>query len=70
MTYSMLVGGESNLTALQDMSANDRELALLLIKMMICNNPSDRPPALAICNYPIFWSSLEILSFFQVYTIF
>ncbi|XP_014471160.1 PREDICTED: serine/threonine-protein kinase/endoribonuclease IRE1 [Dinoponera quadriceps] len=57
--------GEINLIALQDISANDRELALLLIKMMICNNPSDRPPALAICNYPFFWSSLEILNFFQ-----
>ncbi|XP_025155794.1 serine/threonine-protein kinase/endoribonuclease IRE1 isoform X2 [Harpegnathos saltator] len=57
--------GESNLVALQNISASDRELAVLLIKMMICNNPSDRPPALAIYNYPIFWNSLEILSFFQ-----
>ncbi|XP_032689202.1 serine/threonine-protein kinase/endoribonuclease IRE1 isoform X2 [Odontomachus brunneus] len=60
-----IICGESNLITLQTMSANDRELALLLIKMMICNNPSNRPPALAICNYPIFWSSLKILSFFQ-----
>ncbi|KYN04749.1 Serine/threonine-protein kinase/endoribonuclease ire-1, partial [Cyphomyrmex costatus] len=56
---------ESNLTALQEMSPSDRELALLLIKAMICSNPADRPPASAICNYPIFWNLAEILGFFQ-----
>ncbi|XP_071565935.1 serine/threonine-protein kinase/endoribonuclease IRE1 [Temnothorax nylanderi] len=57
--------GESNLTALEKVSSSDRELALLLIKAMICSNPAGRPPALAVCNYPIFWNSAEILGFFQ-----
>lgn len=57
--------GETNLTALQGISSNDRELALLLIKTMICRNPAERPPASSICNYPIFWNPGEILSFFQ-----
>ncbi|XP_029178141.1 serine/threonine-protein kinase/endoribonuclease IRE1 [Nylanderia fulva] len=57
--------GETNMTALQGISSSDRELALLLIKMMICRNPAERPPALSICNYPIFWNPGEILSFFQ-----
>ncbi|XP_012058791.1 PREDICTED: serine/threonine-protein kinase/endoribonuclease IRE1 [Atta cephalotes] len=57
--------GESNLTALQEVSSSDRELALLLIKAMLCSNPAGRPPASAICNYPIFWNLAEILGFFQ-----
>lgn len=56
---------ESNLTALQEISSYDRELALLLIKAMICSNPAGRPPASAICNFPIFWNLAEILGFFQ-----
>lgn len=61
------VGGESNLTTLEEVSSSDRELALLLITAMICSNPTGRPPASAICNYPIFWNLAEILGFFQVY---
>ncbi|XP_011630520.1 serine/threonine-protein kinase/endoribonuclease IRE1 isoform X1 [Pogonomyrmex barbatus] len=57
--------GESNLTALHGISSSDKKLALLLIKAMICSNPIDRPPASAICNYPIFWNLAEILGFFQ-----
>ncbi|XP_029675812.1 serine/threonine-protein kinase/endoribonuclease IRE1 [Formica exsecta] len=57
--------GETNLTALRGISSSDTELALLLIKAMICSNPAGRPPASAICSYPIFWNSAEILSFFQ-----
>lgn len=57
--------GETNLTALRGISSSDKELALLLIKAMICSNPAGRPPASAICNCPIFWNSIEILSFFQ-----
>ncbi|XP_012535031.2 serine/threonine-protein kinase/endoribonuclease IRE1 [Monomorium pharaonis] len=56
---------ESNLTALQNVSSSDRELILLLIKAMICSNPTRRPPASAICNYPFFWNLAEILGFFQ-----
>lgn len=51
---------------LQGISSSDKELALLLIKTMICSNPTGRPPASAICNYPIFWNPAKILSFFQV----
>lgn len=57
--------GESNLTTLEEVSSSDRELALLLITAMICSNPTGRPPASAICNYPIFWNLAEILGFFQ-----
>ncbi|XP_072763557.1 serine/threonine-protein kinase/endoribonuclease IRE1 [Anoplolepis gracilipes] len=57
--------GEINLTALKEISSSDKELALLLIEAMICRNPTERPPASAICNYPFFWNSAEILSFFQ-----
>ncbi|XP_077279454.1 serine/threonine-protein kinase/endoribonuclease Ire1 isoform X2 [Temnothorax americanus] len=60
-----ILGGESTLTALEKMSSSDRELALLLIKAMICSNPAGRPPALAVYTYPIFWTSAEILGFFQ-----
>ncbi|KAL0110554.1 hypothetical protein PUN28_013865 [Cardiocondyla obscurior] len=57
---------ESDLTALEQVSSlSDRELALMLIKAMISSNPAARPPASAICNYPIFWNLAEILSFFQ-----
>jgi len=64
--FISVIGGESNLTALQEVSSSDRELALLLIKAMLCSNPAGRPPASAICNYPIFWNLAEILGFFQV----
>ncbi|XP_011874492.1 PREDICTED: serine/threonine-protein kinase/endoribonuclease IRE1-like [Vollenhovia emeryi] len=57
--------GESNLTSLEKVPPSDRELALLLIKAMICGNPAARPPASAICNYPFFWNLAEILGFFQ-----
>lgn len=67
---SVFAGGESDLTALQGLSSSDKELALLLIKAMICTDPSDRPSASVICNYPIFWNPSEILSFFQVHKIF
>lgn len=55
----------SDLSVLQDLSLNDTELALLLIKAMICSNPTNRPPALAICNHPFFWNPSRILNFFQ-----
>lgn len=61
-----VAGDKSNLTELQEISSNDEELALLLIKAMISSDPTERPPASAICTYPIFWSSSEILGFFQV----
>ncbi|KAK2585144.1 hypothetical protein KPH14_008650 [Odynerus spinipes] len=57
--------GESNLTALQGISQSDKELALSLIKAMISEDPSERPPALAIYNHPLFWESTQVLGFFQ-----
>ncbi|CAL7941148.1 unnamed protein product [Xylocopa violacea] len=58
--------GESDLTALHDrVSQNDKELALVLIKAMIANNPSERPPVTAVHDHPIFWDSTRILGFFQ-----
>lgn len=60
------IGGESNLTALQGISQSDKELALNLIKAMISEDPSERPPALAVYNHPLFWEPIQILGFFQV----
>lgn len=57
--------GESDLTGLQEISENDKEIALILIKAMIDSNPTDRPPATAVQNFPIFWNSAQILNFFQ-----
>ncbi|XP_035725102.1 serine/threonine-protein kinase/endoribonuclease IRE1-like [Vespa mandarinia] len=57
--------GESNLTALQGISQSDKELALNLIKAMISEDPSKRPPALAIHNHPLFWEPNQVLGFFQ-----
>lgn len=59
------IGGESNLTALYGLTRNDRELALILIKAMIADDPADRPPALAVHDHPMFWESMQILAFFQ-----
>jgi len=65
--YSIFIAGDnSDLSALQQLFTNDAELALLLIKAMISNNPTERPSASTICNYPIFWNSSKILNFFQV----
>lgn len=58
--------GESDLSGLQGISESDRELALILIKAMIANSPTDRPPAIAIFQHPIFWNAAQILGFFQV----
>ncbi|XP_051171210.1 serine/threonine-protein kinase/endoribonuclease IRE2 [Leptopilina boulardi] len=57
--------GESDLAGLQEISENDKEVALILIKSMINSNPTDRPPASAVQNFPIFWDSAQILNFFQ-----
>nr|XP_034191794.1 serine/threonine-protein kinase/endoribonuclease IRE1 isoform X2 [Osmia lignaria] len=58
--------GESDLTALHDViSQSDKELALVLIKAMIANNPSERPPVTAVHDHPIFWESVRVLGFFQ-----
>ncbi|XP_074099180.1 serine/threonine-protein kinase/endoribonuclease Ire1 isoform X1 [Cotesia typhae] len=57
--------GESDLSSLTDISNNDKELALVLIKAMIDSDPTSRPPAFAIQNYPFFWNSSRILNFFQ-----
>lgn len=58
--------GENDLTALHDeISQNDKELALILIKAMIANNPSERPPVMAVHDHPIFWEPAKILGFFQ-----
>ncbi|XP_034936103.1 serine/threonine-protein kinase/endoribonuclease ire-1 [Chelonus insularis] len=57
--------GENDLTAIQDIPDSDKELALILIKAMIDKNPTNRPPAIAIQNYPFFWNSSRILNFFQ-----
>ncbi|CAK9817696.1 Serine/threonine-protein kinase/endoribonuclease ire-1 [Anthophora quadrimaculata] len=58
--------GESDLTALYDgIPKNDKELALVLIKAMIANNPSERPPVIAVHDHPIFWEPARILGFFQ-----
>lgn len=54
------------MTALQGISQSDKELALSLIKAMISEDPSERPPALAIYNHPLFWEPNQILAFFQV----
>lgn len=57
--------GESDITSLQGVSKNDKELALVLIKAMIANDPSERPPAIAIYDYPLFWDFSRVLGFFQ-----
>ncbi|XP_016907097.1 serine/threonine-protein kinase/endoribonuclease IRE1 isoform X2 [Apis cerana] len=58
--------GENDLTALHDeISQYDKELALILIKAMIANNPSERPPVMAVHDHPIFWEPAKILGFFQ-----
>ncbi|KOX79225.1 Serine/threonine-protein kinase/endoribonuclease ire-1 [Melipona quadrifasciata] len=58
--------GESDLSGLCDgISQNDKELALVLIKAMIASNPSERPPVMAVHDYPIFWEPATILAFFQ-----
>ncbi|KAK0161952.1 hypothetical protein PV327_008347 [Microctonus hyperodae] len=57
--------GESDLSSLQDISDYDKELALILIKAMIDSDPTCRPPAPAIEDFPIFWSTPRILNFFQ-----
>lgn len=33
---------------------------------MISEDPSERPPALAVYNHPLFWEPNQILGFFQV----
>ncbi|KAG7210888.1 hypothetical protein KM043_012369 [Ampulex compressa] len=57
--------GESNLLTLQGISRHDKDLALTLIRAMIAGDPSERPPAMAIYDYPIFWDAAQVLSFFQ-----
>ncbi|XP_015588609.1 serine/threonine-protein kinase/endoribonuclease IRE1 [Cephus cinctus] len=57
--------GESYLSELQGISESDRELALVLVKAMIAENPGDRPPATAVHKYPIFWNAAQVLGFFQ-----
>ncbi|XP_076648630.1 serine/threonine-protein kinase/endoribonuclease Ire1 [Halictus rubicundus] len=58
--------GESDLTALcEDISESDRELAFMLIKAMIANDPSERPPVITVHEHPIFWEPSRILAFFQ-----
>ncbi|EZA61735.1 hypothetical protein DMN91_004412 [Ooceraea biroi] len=54
-----------DLSALQELSPIDRELALLLVKAMISRIPEERPPASAISTYPIFWYPRKIMNFFQ-----
>jgi len=66
LNFFRSTGGESDLTGLREIFSSDKELALLVIKAMICKDPAERPPASAICNYPIFWNSAKILGFFQV----
>lgn len=56
---------ESDLTSLHGISKSDKELALVLIKAMIANDPSERPPAMAIYDHPLFWDFSRILGFFQ-----
>ncbi|XP_015185635.1 PREDICTED: serine/threonine-protein kinase/endoribonuclease IRE1 isoform X2 [Polistes dominula] len=58
-------GGESDLTALHGISKSDKELALNLIKAMISEDPSERPPAAVVYNHPLFWNPTQILNFFQ-----
>ena len=60
-------GGENDLSSLRGISESDKEVALVLIKSMIADNPTERPPASAVHNYPIFWSASQILNFFQVF---
>ncbi|XP_057319293.1 serine/threonine-protein kinase/endoribonuclease IRE1 [Microplitis mediator] len=62
---SNILCGESNLSTLNNISNSDKELALILIKSMIDSDPTSRPPALAIQNYPFFWNPSRILNFFQ-----
>ncbi|XP_078035621.1 serine/threonine-protein kinase/endoribonuclease Ire1 isoform X2 [Augochlora pura] len=58
--------GESDLTALcEEISESDRQLALVLIKAMIANDPAERPPVIAVHEHPIFWEPSRILAFFQ-----
>ena len=65
MCFVDFVGGDADLSHLQNMKENDQVSALLLIKTMITRNPADRPPAEAVYNYPIFWKPAQILNFFQ-----
>lgn len=57
--------GDSDLSFLQDVHDHDKDLALVLIKAMIDSNPTSRPPALAVENFPFFWNSARVLNFFQ-----
>ncbi|XP_014217501.1 serine/threonine-protein kinase/endoribonuclease IRE1 [Copidosoma floridanum] len=54
-----------DLSNLQSISQNDKEIALVLIKAMISLDPKSRPSAQAVLNHPIFWDAAQILTFFQ-----
>ncbi|XP_001607831.2 serine/threonine-protein kinase/endoribonuclease IRE1 isoform X1 [Nasonia vitripennis] len=57
--------GEIDLTALQNISENDKQVALVLIKAMVDSDPLKRPPAQAIHDHPMFWDAAQVLTFFQ-----
>lgn len=59
-------GGEIDLSALQNISENDKQVALVLIKAMVDSDPLRRPPAQAIYDHPMFWDAAQVLTFFQV----
>lgn len=54
------------MSALQNISENDKQVALGLIKAMVASDPVDRPPAQAIYDHPMFWDAAQVLTFFQV----
>ncbi|XP_058791502.1 serine/threonine-protein kinase/endoribonuclease IRE1 isoform X2 [Phymastichus coffea] len=60
-----ILGGEIDLSSLQNISENDKQVALVLIKAMIASDPIDRPPAQAIHDHPMFWDAAQVLTFFQ-----
>ncbi|XP_043279722.1 serine/threonine-protein kinase/endoribonuclease IRE1 isoform X2 [Venturia canescens] len=57
--------GESNLLSLQSVTESDKQSALILIRAMIASDPTSRPSALVVQNYPFFWKAAHILGFFQ-----
>ncbi|KAJ8682778.1 hypothetical protein QAD02_018570 [Eretmocerus hayati] len=60
-----ILSGEIDLSYLQNISENDKQIALVLIKAMISSDPVDRPPAQAVYEHPMFWEAAQVLTFFQ-----
>jgi len=51
---------------LNDLQGEEKLLQRILVEQMICSDPMERPPAIAVRKHPIFWNKTQILTFFQV----